>query len=921
VVLIEGVGLDGVTIELTGPQTRTTTPDASGQYAFLEVPSGAYVVSVRNAPDDASFPATSKTAVVSGNGPVTVDFLGNYIRTASIEGTVKSGLQGVPGVTVELRGTESRSAVTGAGGSFLFTSLRAGSYEVEISNLPTSVTFPSVLTNVNLSIGQRALVTFQGVPEITASVVIRSVTRRAPDGSVVSVDLQNVRGQIEVTLTVDRGEDTVERVELLLGDEVVGTQRFGPGPSGGVEGPDGAAPFDLIFGVNTADFDSETGDARFLNGMRLLTARLATLEGGPSAWLASVQVQLRNVNTFTGSVTASKGTVLGDDGQTWTGGDLSVLVRPVLFDTSRAVTAVTVDVRRTAGPQVRVSSGTGTPPFSITFDGDGTPAPSNVADYQTPAGATDEVRVAAAAYGDGSAVAGVPAVLAEGLRLDNVAPPTPVFALPTQGAETDCCLGNWVGAGFLFESALALVPDAGVGGAEATVHAGPATLTDEELLARQPVLLGSDLAATTVNTELRAVANVGDALGNTRTLALAPSTGNPLGGPLGAVFGVDLALPLVAFGAGSVANRAVNPEPGAAWVLEGTDVRSGFGTLPARARVRLFRPGVTGTPAACPFPGTAACLPAPDGLVKAVPEGAEGYLVWEGRLLDRAGNRSATVSRVVVRDETAPAVESMQVPGSLEPGGETTISAILSDGLDLHRGWTSLVFTPEGGGTAEALPFAPPVGFGAPFDEDLVNSGAVSQTFPLSIGLEEVNAGPSPNEPSGAPRRLSHARAVARDVGGNLGSRAEPLAGVGAFVLRSFSVTARGNAEGVRDWKVEADADEVCVADADCGDDVPASVRLRATASGLGGSFERPFDRVYFHVILDGEPEFIGVTAAATSVDAPGPLGGQWSWEIDWGPGVHVPAGPVQITATGVELEGNALRTRPLGSVTVVGAP
>ena len=878
------------------------------------------MVSVRNAPDDASFPATSKTAVVSGNGPVTVDFLGNYIRTSSIEGTVTSGVQGIPGVSVSLRGAESRSGSTGAGGSFLFSSLRAGSYEIEISNLPATVTFPSVRTNVDLEIGQRALVGFQGVPEITASVVIRAITRRLPDGSVVSVDPLDVRGQVEVTLTVDRGEDTLERVDLLLEGQVVGTETFEPGPPGGSEGPDGAAPFDLIFGVNTAAFDAGTGAVRFLNGPRLFTARLATLEGGPEAWRSLVQVQLRNVNTFAGSMTPSKGPVLGDDGQSWTGGDLAVQVIPVLYDTSRDVTVVTVDVRRTAGPQVRVGSASGTAPFTVTFTGEGSPLPSNVAGYQTPIGTTDEIRVVAASYGDGSPVPGVPARLVEGLRVDNLSPPAFGFALPTQGPGRECCLENWVGAAFAFDSALTLEPDAGVGGLDVSTYAGPASLSDEELLGGEPVLFGSDLAATTANSELRSLARVADALGNARVTPLAPSEGNTLSGPLGALFGVDLALPQVAFGAGSVLSREVNPAPGSAWVLAGTDARSGFGPMPARARVRLVRPGVSGTSEACPFPGTAACVPVPDASVRPVPENVEGYLIWEGRLIDRAGNRSEAVSRIVVRDETPPAVQSMQLPGSLDPGGETTFAAVLSDALDLHRGWTSLVFTPIGGGAAEPLPFVAPTVFGVPFDEDLVNAGGISQTFPLAIGLEEVTGGPSPNVPAGAPRRLSHARAVARDVGRNLGVRNEPLAGVGAFVPQSFSVAERGDVGGVRDWGMGADATEVCAAGAVCGDEVPATVELRATASGLGGTFERPFDQVYFHVVTNGEPEWIGVTAVATSVDGAGALGRRWSWEIDWSP-THVPSGAVQITATGVDGEGNALRTRPLTSVVVVGAP
>ena len=925
-VLVEGSSLEGVIVELTGPQVRSTTTDGAGRYSFDEVPSGAYVVSVRSVPDDASFPATSRTAVVSGSQTVTVDFLGNYIRTSSIEGSVTSGAQGLSGVTVSLEGAQSGTTLTGLGGSFVFSGLRAGQYQVEISGLPESVTFPSVRTEVELSTGQIFLVTFVGVPELSASVVIRSISRRLTDGTTELADPQNLTGNLEVTLTVDRGEDTLSGVDLLVGNEVVGRQTFnaaGGALAEAVYGPQPTAPFDLVFPVNTAEFDDTSGTVRFPNGQLLLTARLATVEGGLTAWLSSVQVRLRNVNTFAGSVEAGNGPLLGEDGEEWVAGDQSLTIVPVLYDASQSVSTVTVDLRRTGGSQLRSKTHAGAAPFSVTLAGDGPAGTDNVAGYQTPRGATDQLRVVAAQYADGGSVPGVPVVLALGLRIDNLGPPPAGFALPRQAQEQACCLGNWVGAAFPFQEAVTAQPDPGVGGVTATVHAGDAGLSNQDLMELPGVLSGIDLAATQENSALRAAAVSRDALGNATAASLAPSGGNSLSNTLGAVFGIDLESPELDFDAASVADRAPNPGPGAAWVLAVTDALSGADPMGARTTVRASNPAVVGTQGECLFPATAECEPTADGLLRSVPDGLEGYLTLESYVLDRSGNPSNTVIRAVVRDLTLPLIASVQVPATLSPNGQATLSAVASDNLDLHQGWISLEFGDDASGGPEVMPLLAAEILGVPFDQELTTGAGVVQTVPLLVGLEAVIAGAGVDAPSGSALPLIAARAVATDAAGNLATRTEPLPGASGFARRSFSVSERGDAEGVADWTLGAGSDRVCRtgAQASCAAGVPASASLVATARGLGGAFERPFDRVYFFLVRSGEPGWIGATSAAGMMDGVGPLAREWSWSLDWTPSSLVPLGPARLVAVGVDAEGNALRTLDLTSVTVEGIP
>ena len=926
VVLVEGMSLQGVIVELTGPQVRSMTTDAAGRYSFDEVPAGAYVVSVRSVPDDASFPATSRTAVVSGAQAVTVDFLGNFIRTASIEGSVTSGSQGLSGVTVTLEGAQSGTTLSGLGGSFVFSGLRAGHYQVEISGLPDLVTFPSLRTEVELSTGQTFLVTFEGVPELTASVVIRSIIHRLPHGTTELADPQNLRGELEVTVTVDMGEDTLLSVELLLGDDGVGRQIFDGGagaPTDASLSPQPAAPLDIIFPVKTAEFEDTTGAVRFPNGQVLLTARLATAEGGPSAWLSSVQVQLRNLNTFTGRLEPGRGPVLGDGGEEWVGGDLTLSVIPVLFDASRPVGTVTVDLRRMGGSQLRSKTQAGTAPFSISLAEDGVPGADNVAGYQTPPAATDQLRVLSALYADGGSVPGVPVVLASELRIDNVGPPPAVFALPRQAEDEVCCLGNWVGAAFPFHEALELQPDAGVGGVTATIHAGDSGLTNPELAELPAVLIGGDLDPTTDNSALRAVAVTWDALRNRTASSLAPSEGNSLSNQLGAVFGIDLGPPQSSFDLASVPDQAKNPGPGSAWVLAVSDAAAGVDPMGARTTVRLSNPAVAGTSAECLFPGTQECDPGRDGLLRIVPDGVEGYLTLVSYVLDRAGNVSNTVTSSVLTDLTPPNIPSVQLPGTLIPNGQTIVSAVVSDNLDLHQGWIALEFGDVGAGGPEVVPPQAAEILGVPFDDALATGASIVQTFSLLIGLERVLGALDVDAPSGAMLPLTGARAVATDAAGNLATLSEPLPGAVGFATRSFSVVERGDVGGVADWALRADTNRVCRSDSQegCSAGAAPSVELVVTARGLGGSFEQPFDRVYFYLLRGGEAEWIGVTSVTEVMDGVGPLAREWSWTLDWTPSSAVPFGPISLVAVGVDGGGNALRTLDLTSVTVEGGP
>ena len=89
-VSIEGMGIDGVSVNLSNGASTTTA--GGGTYRFDGVEAGAYTVTISGFPADASFDATSAPATIpEAGGSVTLDFRGSYIRTASIIGTVTVG--------------------------------------------------------------------------------------------------------------------------------------------------------------------------------------------------------------------------------------------------------------------------------------------------------------------------------------------------------------------------------------------------------------------------------------------------------------------------------------------------------------------------------------------------------------------------------------------------------------------------------------------------------------------------------------------------------------------------------------------------------------------------------------------------------------------------------------------------------------
>ncbi|MFA7606440.1 MAG: SdrD B-like domain-containing protein [Rhodocyclaceae bacterium] len=150
--------IGGVTIELTGPVSRSTATNGSGFYEFTDLPPGTYTVreiqpaAWADGKDTAGAPGTlvSQTndrfvveLIPGQNGlnwnfgeqtppPTVASLAGKVYHDRNDNGAIEAGEEGIAGVLITLwrDGSEVATATTDAQGAYGFTGLPAGTYRV-----------------------------------------------------------------------------------------------------------------------------------------------------------------------------------------------------------------------------------------------------------------------------------------------------------------------------------------------------------------------------------------------------------------------------------------------------------------------------------------------------------------------------------------------------------------------------------------------------------------------------------------------------------------------------------------------------------------------------------------------------------------------------------------------------------------------
>jgi hypothetical protein len=110
-----------------------------------------------------------------------------------------------------------------------------------------------------------------------STISIQSVTQ---GGLGTPVNIFNVRGQIEISLNIDAGGQTLDRVDALIGGVVVASQAF-PAATAAASAPEATAPVTVVLSVNTMQVRQDDNGLFYpvvFNGQTGITANLYIVE-------------------------------------------------------------------------------------------------------------------------------------------------------------------------------------------------------------------------------------------------------------------------------------------------------------------------------------------------------------------------------------------------------------------------------------------------------------------------------------------------------------------------------------------------------------------------------------------------------------------------------------------------------------------
>ncbi len=630
-------------------------------------------------------------------------------------------------------------------------------------------------------------------------------------------NLSNVQNQLDVTLNVDPGTQTLAGVDLIMNcggaDTVVATQNIGSGDKAPVA-EESNAPVTLSF--NTAAFTAATGAVAFKNGQCTIKARARTTAGTQVAsttqTLTLNNVDVVNVSTTTTPSTGQNASAAGANGLVWRAGAVNVTATPVLYS-GGTIASGTVSLVNGAGvahpTQYGQNGAVLTPGQTVATLSNITPSTGVItATFPNSTSATGGVGGASvdslftvvttvSSTGNAGPAVTVPVAPATGnfIRLDNKAPDVatvaPVVNLNVQNAQN-----GWVGTAFVFSTT----------GSSKAITLDPSTTSDWNgvdvvKVNTQFRVAGSgasfvtfakttDLAETASATAYELRLQVCDALNNCVNSS-----------PASNLFGVDLTAPTLAQVGGvkdGTIYSAANPIPGtvdfSVFDPVGAGGVSGSGTSVNGLLVKdqgLQPNGIPGSKTVCPIgvsTGSGSSITCSAGILQpnsvTLPASAkaDGEYTMTVQAADQAGNLSAAQTIKYYTDITAPTIapQGVAIPNPITVNSSFSGFAA-TDNMDVKAGYGSLVFTAPAVSFAEGGTASPA---GAAFDNVLTQQSTVGTTLGVFYKSLTNAVGTIGSLPTSVNINVV-------DVAGNLSgaplSTALPAANVGAAPAAAFN--------------------------------------------------------------------------------------------------------------------------------------
>ncbi|MGE3617024.1 MAG: Ig-like domain-containing protein [Gemmatimonadales bacterium] len=803
----------GATPTVTWASSDATKATVSG--------TGAVTVLTSATTGPVAIRATASANGSSASGAATLNVVGTSVSSVSVSpasATINAG------TTISAPGTLQASAVvTGTNNppqTVTWTSLDPTIATVNATGLVTATSTPgpvNIRACSTLDPTKCGFLALTVAPVEPATVQIQSVTFTNGAGNQVPVVLTNVFGQIEIGLNVEPGARNITRVDALIGGQVVATQTFSS--SAPAAGAPEAAPTLVILSTKTTQLRQSGGVfvPVVFNGNSAITANLYV--SGSSTPIASnaVPVVMNNgdalVRTNTASLVPTSTTpsaVSLNDGNTYFKGTQTVAgFHYVAF--GKAVPASASLASDVCGASGNLVPGAASATAGIALTGTFSCAGVE--------GGNDITGVNATAYAAGAVGPdGTPLTPPAGIstvgsafqlngenRWNMITPsvgphPGPVW-VDNKGPVVS--IGNvafndsfdqpWVNGSYAFAQDMAaqdnalINPTVGVGVNQSSwprAREWVGSCAAPNL----PTQTGADFPETLTSNSTdgkRICTYAEDLLGNASSTGASNYFGIDIGAPtvrfIGATPPAATPLPvLTPSTVSTIANTTIYsiaaPPPAEAFGVEALDTRSGFHQGAAisnfPATYTFTRLTATGTSNA-----VISSYALPTLLSDTYVRGAEleilgagagasglggvGYYAWSGKVTDRAGNSSTTLSRNFAADHLLPPnitglgfAASFYTPGAAAPFGFSA-----NDDLEIIDATVAVAMDiPTGAGTALRYPLGSLSPLGTRWDAtitNVVNGAAASIGYFLFRVDEMCTAAATPYAscpaPAGAP--------------------------------------------------------------------------------------------------------------------------------------------------------------------------
>jgi hypothetical protein len=873
------------------------TVAACGDDVTVIAPPGGGINSVTVAPDQASIP---------------------------VQGTVQmiAAVNADSGVATTVTWASSNPAVASISATGLVTGVTAGTVGI------------TACSTVNTSACGAATVTVAA--PVPATISIQSVTTGNTN---VPVNINNVFGQIDVSLNFEPGSTPATSVELLLDGEVVASQGFSSLEwaalvSQAVEKGGELAKVVIVLSINTADFDLTTGVAKYFNGPRQLSAR-ANLQGGSQVATPSQTLVFNNASGFLATLSTdndpdANSAINPGTGLQWMGGDVLINLVGVSYVQGQTIASVGFTVlgkTRTA----TLTNGVATLTWSegTTW----TALNTGVGGYLSPAAGEAFTLGSAVFSGGQSVVPGVNGIFLNGtnatpvlqiIRLDNVGPgltPANPDDIPDGIAQTaitqPLMTAVWVNATTAFAAGNAALGVPSL----ATLNASSSTTVDIEegvdaitvtffataaggalpsgcsTTGLTAITTGSDLAETTVSSTYRVRIIFTDALGNISCFSLAP------GGIAGAQFGADFTAPTGTVTGPAAGPPGLNVDPGN-FAVTASDNASGFDPA-GGLLVIMSRLNVGGTTTCVIGSGTGCTVPAVQTLTFDATGGAnvEGYYTTTITLVDQAGNETVLVTARLYQYDVTPTGFSggISLPALIAGATTNTFAATATDNLDLNTIFGDVAYplatlrypSQSIGSWGPPLETSAAVSYAVADWIRCINAAgsfAVASGQPTTITLTATDQTLTPTNTANSTSLASAA------FGANAQTCTGSVGNIAAADILSFTQSAPNYGAGLTQVDISGNA----VAPSS------NSVTLTAVADVALNSSADPFTRVDFFYVSGGVHIKIGT---ASVVLAQTVTNRTYTYTVTWDPDAAVPVGAVTVVALGVDAQGDAVLT------------